>query len=570
MSHRRWPLLACLVSLFAVSPVRADGPRLEDRWVYLQLNLQVAENVDKAEALLRRAAAAGYNGVVLADYKLNILDRVPSHYFRHAARVKALARELKIEIIPTVAPIGYSDGLLAHNPNLAEGIPVKDAPFVVRDGVARLDSELKDALPGGDFERHKDHAAAGWNFQDGPGQASFIDTAVKRTGQSALRFEDLGQTAAPSGNGRVSRVVAVQPWRQFHASVWIKTEGFDAASSVRLFAMGKDGRVLSHSNLGVKRDQDWTEHHILFNSLENDEIRINCGTWGGRGGKMWIDDLRLEETAFVNLLRRPGCPLVVIDEKGQPFEEGRDYQELRDPLMGNVPYAGSFDVYHEPPVLRIPRGSRIQDGHRLRVSFYHTVTIYDSQVTCCLAEPEVFRILEDQVRRVEELFTPKTYFLSHDEIRVANWCEACRRKDRTAGQLLAENMRQCVAVIRKVNPTARLCVWSDMFDPAHNARGDFYLVNGDLAGSWEGLPKEMTIVNWNRGEAAKSVPWFGQRGHTQVLAGYYDGKPADIAAWLKTGANVTGLRGAMYTTWRSDFSQLEPFAKAAWGSAVPP
>ena len=43
---------------------------------------------------------------------------------------------------------------------------------------------------------------------------------------------------------------------------------------------------------------------------------------------------------------------------------------------------------------------RIKDGQKLRVSFSHTVTIYDNQVTCCLAHPGVFKVVEDQVRRV--------------------------------------------------------------------------------------------------------------------------------------------------------------------------
>ena len=127
-------LLMCVAALVMVTWVgrAAHAQRPSQRWLYLQSNLQVAENVAEADALLRRAAKAGYNGVVLADYKLNILDRVPQHYFKHAAQIKQLCEELKLELIPTVAPIGYSDGLLAHDPNLAEGIPVKDAAFVVR------------------------------------------------------------------------------------------------------------------------------------------------------------------------------------------------------------------------------------------------------------------------------------------------------------------------------------------------------------------------------------------------------------------------------------------------------
>jgi hypothetical protein len=135
---------------------------------------------------MRRASAAGYNGIVLADYKLNILDRVPDHYFRNIDAIQKLAAELRLELIPTVAPIGYSDGLLAHDPNLVEGIPARNVPFVVKDGEARLESDRKVALPGGDFESHQGDSATGWSFQDGPGKASFIDPTVKHQGNASL------------------------------------------------------------------------------------------------------------------------------------------------------------------------------------------------------------------------------------------------------------------------------------------------------------------------------------------------------------------------------------------------
>lgn len=562
MLHRFLLILCCLP---AVCPADTAQP-LSRRWLYLQINLQVKENVPKAQELLRRAAKAGYNGVVLADYKLNVLDRVPEYYFEHAREFKQTADELNLEIIPTVAPIGYSDGLLAHDPNLAEGIPVLDAPLVVRDGVAVLASELRNALPGGTFEEHRGHVVRGWDFQDSPGKASFVDDQVRHSGRCSLRWDNPGANAgSTSGNARVSHKVAVERWRQFHASAWIKTEGYESAGSVRLFAMGADGQVLSHSNLGVKRDQDWTQHHVVFNSLHHREVRIYCGTWGGRGGKLWMDDLQLEETAFVNLLRRDGCPLVVCNDRDEVYVEGKDFAELHDPRMGQVPWSGGYEVWHNPPPLKILPQSKIKNAQQLKVSFSHTVTIYDNQVTCCLAHPRVFELVADQTRRVEKLFSPKTYFLSHDEIRLANWCGSCRREGRTAGQLLAENVRHCAAVVRGVNPRATLCVWSDMFDPHHNAHDNFYLVNGTLAGSWEGLPEDMVVINWNHGKASQSLPFFGARGNEQVLAGYYDQAPDRIASWLKTGSGVRGVNGAMYTTWKNNFSDLEAFARNAWG-----
>ena len=77
--HSRLPLACLVVCGLTQSSARAAEP-LELHWVYLQQNLQIAENLPKIEVVLRRVATSGHNGVVLADYKRNILDRVPDHY----------------------------------------------------------------------------------------------------------------------------------------------------------------------------------------------------------------------------------------------------------------------------------------------------------------------------------------------------------------------------------------------------------------------------------------------------------------------------------------------------------
>ena len=116
-------------------------------------NLQVRENADAVIGLIERAARAGYNGVVLADYKFNVLDRVPAQYFDNVTRVRQAAAKHHIELIPTVFPIGYSAGLLAHDPNLAEGVAVKEAPFVVRGAEAVLAPDSPARLTNGDLEQ---------------------------------------------------------------------------------------------------------------------------------------------------------------------------------------------------------------------------------------------------------------------------------------------------------------------------------------------------------------------------------------------------------------------------------
>lgn len=565
-------LLALFLSLLVTLPATAQKPNptaasapLRYRWVYLSQNLQVDANVTVVQALLRRAKAAGYNGAVLADYKLSVLDRVPENYFRNAAAIKETARTLGIDLYPAVMPVGYSNGLLAHDPNLAEGLPVRDALFVAGEGRADLAPDPTVRLANGDFEQAEGNKLAGWNLQDAPGAGTFADRAVRHGGAQSLRVENIGAANAPSGNGRVQQKIAVSPFRQYHLSVWVRTEEFETPGEVRTAILASAGRSLAYNNWRVERTQDWTRYHTVFNSLDNRELLVYLGVWGGRGGKLWWDDAEIEEIGLLNVLRRPGCPLTVRGEDGTAFAENRDFEPVRDERMGVVPWPGEYEVYHAPSAIRLTPNSRIRNGQRLRVSFYHAVTIYDGQVTCCLSEPKVYDLLADQARRVNALLVPPGFLMSHDEIRVANWCRACEARHQTPGALLADNTRRCAALLRKVNPKAAIFVWSDMYDPNHNAVDDYYLVNGTWAGSWEGLPKDAIVLNWHFGKRRESLPWFARRGHSQILAGYYDGAPGQIRTWLDDAKNVPGIVGVMYTTWASRYDDLEAFAQAAWG-----
>ena len=49
------------------------------------------------------------------------------------------------------------------------------------------------------------------------------------------------------------------------------------------------------------------------------------------------------------------------------------------------------------------------------------------------------------------------------------WDESCKRSGKTPGQLLAENVSRCADLIRREDAGKPIYVWSDMFDPFHNA-----------------------------------------------------------------------------------------------------
>ena len=557
---RRFRMVIAVLALF-VSAVGAQAQqRFTERWVYLSTNLLVEKNVDDGIALMERARKAGYTHVALADSKFGRLPSLDRRYFDNCRRFKAEADRIGIRIIPCIFPIGYSESLLSQDVNLAEGLPVRDAVFQVAGGRARALTDPATHLVNGDFEDAAGDKFNGWGFQDFIGKSTFADRQVVYQGRTALRMENIGVVDPQNGHCRLSQLIDVKPFHYYHLSVWLKSEDFQTPSEAKLAVLTQGGGSLCYTDLGVKRTQDWTQHHVVFNSLTNDKVRIYTGVWNGKGGKLWWDDLRLEEPGLVNVLRRPGCPLVVKSEDGTRYVEGRDYPTVADPKLGQTPWPGGYESWHTPPEIVLTPGSHIKDGQKLLVSFYHPAIIYGGQVTIALSEPKTYEILDDQMRNMHELWRADGYFMSHDEIRVGNWSELSVSRKLTPGEILADNVRKCTAIARKYAPGATLYIWSDMFDPNHNAHDNYYLVNGTWAGSWEGLDKSVVVVNWYYGKRDVSLKWFADRGHRQVIAGYYDSAPERILDWIASARPVKGVYGVMYTTWQSNYKDLEAFA----------
>jgi hypothetical protein len=537
------------IVLLGCASADAAGRNLSKRWLFVWQDLSDPKAVDRVIARLPRAQAASYNACVLPA------EIAPS-------KVEELKREAKrhgLDLIPIVM-----GGMVGADRNLAEGVPVKDALFVAKGGVATFAPDPPISLPGAGFDRAPANRFEGWEFQDDPGVTTFFDQQVKHGGSGSVRMERFGQ-GNPYGNCRLSRVIELQPFRQYAIKVWVKTQDFATPGSaeVKVLTTGEPTRALSFQTFGLRRTQDWTEEYVVFNSLDHHEARLYVGVWGGKGGRIWWDELSLEEMGLVNVLRRPGTPVSVRGEDGVAYQEGRDFEPIRDPQLH------PWRPYHEMPVIRLTPNSRIPEGARLRVSYYHPVVIYEDRVDTCLSEPKVFELWREQIKKANDLLHPPAFFMSHDEIRVINWCQACQSRRMTPGQLLADNVRRAAQIIREIRPDAEIWVWNDMFDPLHNAVDDYYLCNGSLKGSWEGLDPGIGIVNWYGRLKGKNCRFFSDLGEKQVLAGYYDGDEdgSAIAEWLKGTEEIPGIVGAMYTTWADKYDAMEAWARKAWGPA---
>ena len=341
--------LSILFLLFFVPNASATEFRL---WFYLPTNLLVDANVDRGIELLHRAANAGYTGVLLTDSKFCRWGQLPDRYESNVKRFRDECRRLNLECFVAVCPVGYSNDLLNLDPNLAEGLPVIDAPFVVKDGQLVPEQPTTPILKNGGFEEHRNNNPVGWGFVDAPGATSFIDPDVKTEGSVSLRMQESGDNPPP--NWRAMQAIQVEPFRYYHVSVMVKTENFPTADT-RIAVLTTDGRSLNLHMPRLKPTDDWRRIDITFNSLEYKTVNLYFGTWGAKRGKIWWNDAKVEPAGFVNVLRRDGTPFTVKSEDGTTvFTEVRDFGKIVDPQLGNDPYLGCYTAWHEPPVVRIP------------------------------------------------------------------------------------------------------------------------------------------------------------------------------------------------------------------------
>jgi len=537
------PILATLWLAFVFTmDAKAQSPALQKRWLFIWRDMNDPKEVERMIARFPLAKAAGYNGVA---FSYNVAPE-------KSAQLQRAAKENGLDLIAIV--MGNP-----HDHNYVEGVLSQDALFVAHGATAAFQPDPPTPLPNGDFESFTNNHFRSWTMQDDEGVTTFADHDVTHSGRTSLRMESIGKNQHQ--HCRLAQPVKLQPHRQYRISFWLKTQDLAPADAEVKVLTSDAQHSISFQTFHADRTQNWKHYDLVFNSLENHEGILYLGSWNGKEGKIWWDDVRLEEIGLVNVLRRPGCPVSVRGENGAAYEEGRDYQRIIDPLLH------PWQSYHEPPLLKLTPGTRIADGTRLRVSYYHPVIVYQDRLTGCLSEPRIFDDWREEVKKANELYHPAAYLMSHDEMRVMNQCALCRSKQMTAGGLLAWNVRKAAQIIRDVRPDAEIWVWSDMFDPLHNAVDHYYAVNGTLEGSWKGLDKGIGIVNWHGGLKGRNCKFFADLGLKQILSGYYDGDEngAAIADWLANTKGIPGIVGAMYTTWEDRYDAMAPWAGKAWG-----
>lgn len=558
-------LVALALTRGGRSPVVHAQQRLQ-LWFYAQTNLQASGEVARINGLIDRAAAAGYTGLVLADTKLELPASLNGTFYNlFLQQVLAHAKQKGVAIVPQILSFGHSNSIIDFDKNLAEPQPIVGTPLTVAsDGRTLLVSSTVSGPSDGGFEAHNGNVFTQWAYQD-PTSRIVADTTTVHGGRTSMRID------GGSGAARISsRQVAVQAWRQYHVRFWARTRSLSGRLDLRVMdaTSRQDRHYYPSEGVEYQPTQTWTQYDFVFNSADSNAVVFWMGFWAGQGptsssGSLWLDDVSVDETALVNLVRRDGAPLRIHDASGNEYLEGRDVDPVSDP--DSIAY-GSFTDWHTPPAITIPTGSRLAPGRRVLMDWYGVTPISGRQTGACLTAAGVQAYMTSSIQALSVRVPEGTGFvMNYDELRHVNTCASCAARGLTAGQLLAWHVAQGVATVRSVRPGAPLYVWNDMFDPYQNAVDNYYFAGGTLADSRAGLPTDVVVMNWNLNHLSQSLGYFADLGYTQFITGYYDSQDGAASATRELAAakGIAGLQGMMYTTWVADYSQLENYATTA-------
>lgn len=566
-----------VAALAATLGLAAAAGEITDRFVYTNCDLCNPKRMEGLCDLARKAAASGYTGLVVQG-DIQYAFHFGEAQRRELRKFKRVCDEVGIEIVPAVWSIGYG-AMLYADPNVAEGIPCRDIPYVASADGAKAVYAAEPANVNdfdGGFERAKDLSGGkftlpGFDFTEKPGTITFIDRDVKHSGKASLRFE-CAPTDPKDPQARARVELKVKPYSRYLIGMWWKTEDLDPSWGLQAtyYTVPKPGEVdgmtqhLSFTNPRIGATGDWTYMPSELSTLGHDRIQLWFGSWKSRQGRVWVDDITVRLAGLEDVIRREGCPFEVKGAaNGVVYEEGRDYAAV--PPMGKAQRAMPRE--NGSIVLTLPKGSRIRPGERLLVSGYRRhVMKGNSQINSCMSTPRLYELVDESAKCLAEIVRPKKWFLPHDEIRAGGSCTLCADPKHSMADLFVNCVNRMHATIRKYVPEAKIYMWGDQLDPNMNGKVVPMMCKGSFEGSIDRIPKDIVIMHWG-GKVPETLKYFREHGFATARSiaafdGAWTDKKTEVAR--KTVADVKadpGCQAVMFTTWSGDYGNLARFAE---------
>lgn len=170
-------------------------------------------------------------------------------------------------------------------------------------------------------------------------------------------------------------------------------------------------------------------------------------------------------------------------------------------------------TFNSPTTLQRLESGRIQDGQEVKISFSYIGPDPWSliKVRYCRSDARlhkdgpqnyIWRWCTDPIR----FWGASDFSIDVDETRVFAWDKRCQDSGKSRSQIWADDISYYYQTIRKSNPLARISIWSDMLDPAHNAI--IYNTEEITSIFTEYNMTDIIMIPWKHTIAQESIEYF--------------------------------------------------------------
>jgi hypothetical protein len=481
-----------------------------------------------------------------------------------------------IDLVPLLISFGHGGDIMRLNPNIAEGISVRQH-FQVKDWQVQspdvVTPDLNVINPG--FESYSNHNAKGWS-QEHPGVTSFIDTEDPHAGGACLRMTcDAGQVF-------VYQDVDCLPGKKYDGTCYLKTENIVGGGAyVVVHGITKDDRSegLVARSSKTRGARDWQAITFSFSSQDYQRLRIYL-CLEGQTGSAWFDDVEIKGVQgpndLDNVMITKAAPLVVQDETGAiTYLEGRDYEY--DNSLLYYPY----QVGNRLHITIKPEG-KINDGDTLLLSYTRAALTTGAYIdTCCPSEPAYYEIMRSAIQSSIKHLEPKYIHVGHDELSVLNRDRRCTERHVENRELFAFEVEKLLSFVQEADPKTRMMMWGDSMSPFHDPE---HIWNPDLglANAAELIPRQVIVCIWwydwpdTQNRIENTLTYYLNLGFDVTGSPWYD--PNNAYQWAASLYNHaqdnSQVLGAIYTCWPvggiTQWGALKTLAEYTWTVHQPP
>ncbi|MBR0226258.1 MAG: fibronectin type III domain-containing protein [Thermoguttaceae bacterium] len=534
-------------------------------------------------------------------------------------QVKAYADKKEIEIIPTFWAVGCN-AFLSQDASLVEGRLVEYAPFNINEDPNFQDHEVA----GDGFEGKWSNVPTNWEKTDT--SLNFVEKSDGASEGSSSVLVKIPKLKASDG---IKRVFTGLEDGYYYVTCKVRIDGANYAE----MKVQNPDNPNSNAYVDYKPGNENFEPN-QWGTMTSGVVMVTQGrleiqlSGAGQNGRLWFDDVDIIRTTSPGFLPIPreGTPIhVYIKTENGEFEEvpqknsdgttnwklPAEYKEHYKFDYGKGFYAEFEEGIELKSIDIIPQDSPLRSTPRLDkiyIDYYEpTPNQYNPQrYSVCLSEEGLYDLMEESVSVIQEVFSPKTWFIGFDEVTIGGTCQTCLSTELTTAQIFGRSVTEQCNIIRNVknfDPESNIVVWSDMFDPNHNAKGadePYQYVSGSLENVVDYIPNDLIIACWydgsNRDELAlsavqdraeKTLRFFSEKGFRTISSCYYDWSSQskggfdntemptnnldiNTQGWLNATVNsgeaLRGNLGMFYVTWpesgKRDYAYLAPFGVA--------